>query len=155
MSKDIFKINGFAEIGSLVGRINELLAEGKSPYVAIQEEARDRSQAQNRLMHKWISDIAKSTGHSIVEEAGRIKYTYFVPMMSYAEDQEAVAAQWVIKDLEKRLGYERIVKLLGLSVISSTRHLSVKHFEEALNNMMEGERQHNLTDPISYTGSYK
>lgn len=152
MSKDIFKINGFAEIGVLAGRLNELLASGKSPYVEIKGESIDRSQAQNKTMHMWFKEISKSTGSDVIEEAGRCKFLYFLPILGMSENDESRFAAELLRMIYKQRGYEYLVQALGRSMIESTRLLTVKEFEQALTSMRAGEAMHNLTDPSLYMG---
>ena len=147
---DIFQVNDYEVLGNLNKRINEIWAEGGTPLVKIENKKEERSKAQNRLMHLWFRDIAKSTGHGMAYEAGRCKHQYFLPILAMSEREEAVIANFVARDLEKRYGYERLLKLLGSSTIATTRFLTVKEFEEALNEMQAGEAHHNLTNPDVY-----
>lgn len=143
----IFQVNDYAILGNMIARINKMWADGKTPIVTISDKKIDRSSAQNRLMHMWFRDIAKSTKHGIVYEAGRCKYQYFLPILAMSEREEAVIASFVARETEKRVGYERFLKVLGSSVIGTTRFLTVKEFEEALTAMQFGEAEHNLTNP--------
>lgn len=152
MKPEVFKVTGFEIIGNMVGRLNQLMASGINPVVTIREEDNDRSRAQNRLMHRWFSDIAKTTGNGVIYEAGRCKMTYFLPLLAGSDNEEAVMAHYVATEIYKKVGYEKFCKVIGSSVIGTTRYLSVKQFEEALNNMAEGERLNNLTDPSRLRG---
>lgn len=146
----IFQVKDHGVLGNLVAEITKMWAEGQTPLVSIKDQKEDRSRAQNRLMHMWFRDIAKSTGHGMAYEAGRCKHQYFLPILAMSEREEAVIANFVARDLEKRYGYERLLKLLGSSTIATTRFLTVKEFEEALNEMQAGEAHHNLTNPDVY-----
>lgn len=145
-----FQVNDYAVLGNMTAHINEMWADGKTPIVTISDKKTDRSSAQNRLMHQWFRDIDKSTKQGIIYEAGRCKYQYFLPILQYSEKEEAVIASFVAKETEKRVGFERFLKVLGNSVIGTTRFLSVKEFEQALTDMQIGEAQHNLTNPDNY-----
>lgn len=146
----IFQVKDHGVLGNLVAEITKMWADGQTPLVSIKDQKEDRSRAQNRLMHMWFRDIAKSTGHGMAYEAGRCKHQYFLPILAMSEREEAVIANFVARDLEKRYGYERLLKLLGSSTIATTRFLTVKEFEEALNEMQAGEAHHNLTNPDVY-----
>lgn len=143
----VYQISSYEVLGNFVKEINKMWNEGKDPLVTIQDKREDRSKAQNRLMHMWFRDIAKSTKHGIVYEAGRCKYQYFLPILAMSEREDAIIASFVAKETEKRVGYERFLKVLGSSVIGTTRFLTVKEFEEALTAMQFGEAEHNLTNP--------
>lgn len=144
---NVYQISNYEVLGNFIKKVNAMWSEGKDPLVTIQDKKEDRSKAQNRLMHMWFRDIAKSTKHGRVYEAGRCKYQYFLPILAMSEREEAVIANFVARDLEKRYGYERLLKLLGSSTIATTRFLTVKEFEEALTAMQFGEAEHNLTNP--------
>ena len=146
----IFQVKDHGVLGNLVAEITKMWADGQTPLVSIKDQKEDRSRVQNRLMHMWFRDIAKSTGHGMAYEAGRCKHQYFLPILAMSEREEAVIANFVARDLEKRYGYERLLKLLGSSTIATTRFLTVKEFEEALNEMQAGEAHHNLTNPDVY-----
>lgn len=146
----IFQINGFGVLGNLNAKLNEMMSAGETPIVTISNKSLDRSQAQNRLMQKWFADIHKSTGQGREYESGRCKYQYFLPILQRSEKEEAIIASFVAKETEKRVGFERFLKVLGNSVIGTTRFLTVKEFAEALTEMQIGEAQHNLTNPDYY-----
>lgn len=146
----IFQINGFKEIGTLNAELNAMMADGKTPLVTISDKKIDRSSAQNRMFHQWVRDIDRSTNHGTAYESGRCKYQYFLPVLQRSEKEEAIIASFVAKETEKRVGFERFLKVLGNSVIGTTRFLTVKEFAEALTEMQIGEAQHNLTNPDYY-----
>lgn len=146
----IFQMNDFAVLGNFTARINEMWAEGKVPMVTISDKKVDRSTAQNRLMHMWFKDIAKSTGNSVTEEAGRCKFMYFLPVLGASENEDSRHAAEFLRMVWKERGYEYLVNVLGRSLAESTRLMSVKEFEQALTEMQIGEAQHNLTNPDIY-----
>lgn len=146
----IFQVKNYEVLGNLVAQINKMWAEDKSPLIEIKDKTEDRSKAQNRLMHMWFRDIAKSTGHGVIYEAGRCKYQYFLPLLILSQKEEAVIASFVAQETEKRVGYERFLKVLGTGVIGTTRFLTTQEFAEALTNMQIGEVEHNLSDPVKF-----
>ena len=146
----IFQVKDYQILGNLIAEINRLWTEGKSPLVKIEDKKEDRSKAQNRLMHLWFKDIAKSTGNGVIYEAGRCKIKYFLPVLRYSENEEAKFAIDLCEMIYKQRGYEYLQEALGKSLIESTRKLSVKEFEDALSAMQAGEAEHNLTDPDKY-----
>lgn len=145
-----FQVSNFAVLGNLIAHINSLQAEGKSPLVTVSEKTEDRSGAQNRLMHMWFKDIAKSTGSDVIEEAGRCKFVYFLPVLGMSENDESRFAADLLRMIWRERGYEYLVQALGRSMIESTRLLTTKEFEQALTSMQVGERAHKLTDPTIY-----
>lgn len=145
-----FQVSNFSILGNLIAHINSLQAEGKSPLVTVSDKTEDRSSAQNRLMHMWFKDIAKSTGHGIIYEAGRCKMRYFLPMLRLSSDEKAQFAIDLCEMAYKQKGQEYLIRALGEGLIESTRHLKTKEFEEALTEMQMGESQHKLTDPTIY-----
>lgn len=130
-----------------ITEIRSVMAKGITPLVSISEKKEDRSKAQNRLMHQWFKDINNMTNHGLEFESGRCKYAYFLPVMASSENEEAVDQYWVIKELEKIFGYERVCEMLAKSTIASTSLLKTKEFAQALTAMQQGEYQYCLTDP--------
>lgn len=146
----IFQVKDHGVLGNLVAEITKMWADGQTPLVSIKDQKEDRSRAQNRLMHMWFRDIAKSTGHGIIYEAGRCKMRYFLPLLRASDDEKAQFAIDLCEMAYKQRGQEYLIRALGESLIESTRHLKTKEFEEALNEMQAGEAHHNLTNPDVY-----
>lgn len=152
MSDSVFIVSDFGVLGNLIKHINEVRANGDNPIVSVKIGDLDRSIQQNKLMHLWFRDIAKSKKGSIKMESGRCKYQYFLPILENSRREGARASAFIIKDMEQRYGRERIYKLLGgigssKSIIATTSLLSTKEFNKALTMMQRGEKEHNLTDP--------
>lgn len=145
-----FQVNDFSILGNLTAHINQMWANGEKPLVTVENKTDDRSGAQNRLMHMWFKDIAKSTGNDVIEEAGRCKFVYFLPVLGISENEESRFAADLLRMIYKQRGYEYLVQALGRSMIESTRLLTVKEFEQALTSMQVGERAHKLTNPDVY-----
>ena len=150
MSSEKYQVINFDILGKLIARINEMKSAGKSPLVTVEDKTEDRSGAQNRLMHMWFKDIAKSTGNSVTEESGRCKFMYFLPVLGASENEDSRHAAEFLRMVWKERGYEYLVNVLGRSLAESTRLMSVKEFEQALTEMQIGEAQHNLTNPDIY-----
>ena len=144
-----YQITSANVICDLLIKINELLAEGKKPFVTISEANNDRSLAQNKTLHMWIREIAERTGNDIVYEAGRVKIQYFLPVLRTSESDKAKLAIDICEGVFKARGYEALSVALGTSIIASTRVMSVKEFSTALEMMYAKESIHGLTDPES------
>ena len=150
-----YQITGFEVIGKMMAQIHEMVAQGKKPFVTITEENNDRSLAQNKTLHMWIRDIAKSTGNDVVYEAGRVKIQYFLPVLRSSQNEKAKFAIELCEEVYRKMGYETLSKALGTSVIQSTRVMTVAEFSEALEMMAVGEAGHNLTDPSQHGYEWK
>lgn len=143
-----FQLINYEVVGNMMAYINGMIADGKSPLVTVADKKEDRSSAQNRLMHKWFSDIAEQSGHGVIYEAGRCKIKYFLPILRLSTNEKAIFNIDLCELAFKSRGLEYLSKALGEGLIESTRNLKSKEFEEALTNMQIGESQnYKLTDP--------
>jgi len=145
-----FYVKNNAILQRVIAYIRDIQSKDGVPMVNISNRKEDRSHAQNRLMHKWFKDIHNMTQAGIEYEAGRCKYAYFLPIMATSDNEDAVEAYELIKEIEKLRGYEYTCKALGQSLLPSSRLLSTKEFAQALTEMQQGEWEHCLTDPSLY-----
>jgi len=145
-----FYVKNNAILQRVITEIREIQAKKQVPIVSVLESKKDRSYAQNRLMHKWFKDIHNMTQNGIEYEAGRCKYAYFLPNMAASDNENAIAAYELIREIEQLRGYEYVCQALGKSLIASTRTLTTNEFANALSAMQHGECEYCLTDPSLY-----
>lgn len=59
----------------------------KRPYTVDIEDGRNRSVEQNRLSHKWYTEIAEQTGEAVEDVRARCKLEIGVPIMREASER--------------------------------------------------------------------
>ncbi|WP_322872454.1 hypothetical protein, partial [Acinetobacter baumannii] len=116
-------------------------SEGKPLVVLIAPQEKDRTKAQNRLLHMWFGEMAKRTGDSAesIKYEMKKKFLAKIYLRDNAETQEAyeavIAYRDVIKTLqdeEKKIHtaqYQRIVRMFIKDHVRS-RDATKKQFSE-------------------------
>ncbi len=145
MNAAIFPIPNHTEISKVINFLNlnhaQAAAEGKPLVVLIAPQEKDRSKAQNRLLHMWFGEMAKRTGDSAesIKYEMKKKFLAKIYLRDKVETQEAYEAVLSYRDVIKTLQgeekkihtaqYQRIVRMFIKDHVRS-RDASKKQFSE-------------------------
>ena len=129
-----------------LGKALSFVACAEQPFVLTFAKDRDRTSAQNRLLHKWFAEIAKQKGD---ETAADVKafcnLTYGRPILD-RDDEEWRAAFGYIFD---QLNHAAKIKAIRVLDIPFTRKMRVEQLSEYMDQMGKDYREagFRLTDP--------
>ena len=76
------------------------LDQRKRPFTIDVTDGRDRSSEQNRLSHKWYTEIAEQTGEAVEDVRARCKLEIGVPIMREASDKFRATYDRLIRPLD-------------------------------------------------------
>ncbi|MEV8215744.1 hypothetical protein [Leifsonia sp. NPDC077715] len=140
-----FVIKNHSDINYVIGYLNnnhaKAASEGKPLVVLIAPQEKDRSKAQNRLLHMWFGEMAKRTGDSAesIKYEMKKKFLAKIYLRDNAETQEAYEAVLAYRDVIKTLDgeekkihtaqYQRIVRMFVKDHVRS-RDATKKQFSE-------------------------
>ncbi len=93
----------------------------KRPFTVDIEDGRNRSIEQNRLSHKWYTEIAEQTGEHVEDVRARCKLEIGVPIMREASDKFKKTYDANIR----RLSYDRKLAVIRDMDIPVTRLMNV------------------------------
>lgn len=122
-------------------------AAPKGAVVTIKESGETRTAAQNRLIHRWFSDIERH--HSIGQTAAEIKaqcnLTYGLPILTRDDPEWASAFAYIFKSLN----HEAKLKAIRVLDVPFTRRMGVRQLSEYMDQMQRdyAEMGVRLTDP--------
>ena len=119
----------------------------KPSAVQIVPYAKDRSEAQNRLSHRWYAEISKQGGEYTPEQIkSRCKYHYGIPLLS---DDKAFCVFWE-RVLTTDPTYEQIVDEI-MPITPVTRRMKVSVMAQYLTDIerVHGQK-YKLTIPALY-----
>jgi hypothetical protein len=129
-----------------VALLAERLAARKFPITVTWTQGASRSDAQNKLSHRWYADIARQLGDQTTEEVrAECKRAHGVPILLAANDAFAVSWDRVMG----RLTYEEQVRAVQAFDLPVTRLMTVPQmtaYMEAVQREYAGQGVR-LTDP--------
>jgi len=93
----------------------------KRPFTVDVTDGRDRSAEQNRLSHKWYTEIADQTGEAVEDVRARCKLEIGVPIMREASEKFRATYDRLIRPLD----YDDKLALIRDTDMPVTRLMSV------------------------------
>lgn len=97
------------------------LDQRKRPFTVDVTDGRDRSAEQNRLSHKWYTEIHEQTGEAVEDVRARCKLEIGVPIMREASDRFRATYDRLIRPLD----YDDKLALIRDTDMPVTRLMSV------------------------------
>jgi hypothetical protein len=134
----------------VLGKALHFVACAEQPFTLTFSKDKDRTGAQNNLVHKWFADIAKQKGdESAAEIKALCNLTYGRPILD-RDDEEWKAAFGYIFD---SLSHAAKLKAMRVLDVPITRRMSVVQLSEYMDQMARDYREQGfrLTDPEGWT----
>jgi len=109
---------------------------------------KDRNVAQNRLLYKWLNEIAMQSGNGFGHERGFYKFNYGCPILCRDDDD----FNQVYMALVEIYNYEEMISIMSTGVISVSSIMKIKQCAEYLTSIEQSafERGFQLTHPDDY-----
>lgn len=98
----------------------------KRPFTVDVTDGRDRSSEQNRLSHKWYTEIHDQTGEAVEEVRARCKLEIGVPIMREASDKFKATYDRLIRPLD----YDDKLAIIRDTDMPVTRLMNVTQMTE-------------------------
>lgn len=112
--------------------------------VAVLDGAMDRSQRQNRLLHKWFREVADYRQDVTDKEVkAECNLLFGVPILCRDDDEWRLMWEYIAKSLN----YEFQIKLIRRSKIPITSEMTMKQLNEYMTEMEREYAMVNLTNP--------
>jgi hypothetical protein len=122
------------------------IAQAEMPFLVTFSKDRDRTSAQNRLLHKWFSEIAKQRGDTSKEDVkAECNRQYGFPILR----RDNPVAKYVIEKAIDPLPYEKQLTLIKSGVVAVTSQMSVEQLSEYMSELSTEYRSRgfSLTEP--------
>lgn len=98
----------------------------KRPFTVDVTDGRDRSSEQNRLSHKWYTEIHDQTGEAVEDVRARCKLEIGVPIMREASDKFKATYDRLIRPLD----YDDKLAIIRDTDMPVTRLMNVTQMTE-------------------------
>lgn len=105
----------------------------KRPFTVDVTDGRDRSAEQNRLSHKWYTEIAEQTGEGVEDVRARCKLEIGVPIMREASKKFRETYDANIRDLP----YDRKLAVIRDMDIPVTRLMNVEQMSGYMDTVFQ------------------
>ena len=132
------RINGQQQLDNAINAVKIIKADG-TKEVIIKDFVRNRSLAQNNLMHMWRSDISNCTGESVKECRLRLIKAHMLPILLSSEEAKDDPIKQTVHKLRSayKEGNQKDVEFVFNQYASllSTKDLNVAQFTKMLNNI--------------------
>lgn len=122
------------------------IASAPQPYTVTFSKDRDRTSAQNNLVHKWFAEIAKQRGDTTAQEVkAECNLTYGRPILDRDDDEWSAAFGYIFG----QLNHAAKLKAIRVLDIPFTRRMTVAQLTEYMDQMAADYRQQGfrLTQP--------
>ena len=129
-----------------MANVISFLASAEQPYLVTFSKDRDRSSQQNRLIHKWFTEIAKQRGDVTKEDVkAESNIKYGLPILR----RDNPVSQWVIEKAIDPLPYEKKLAFIKSGAVAITSQMTVPQLQEYMDAMAHDYRAEGftLTDP--------
>ena len=127
-------------------RFQHFMAGMEMPFVATAVKERDRTKAQNRMIHKWFGEIAAHKGDVTMHEVkAACNLSYGKPILMRDDPEWAEAFGQIFETLNHEAKLDAI-RILDLPF---TRRMKVPQLKEYMDQMQKDalSRGIHLTDP--------
>jgi hypothetical protein len=125
-----------------MANVISFLASAEQPYLVTFSKERDRSSAQNRLVHKWFTEISKHRGDTTPADVkAECNLKFGLPILR----RDSSVAQYVIEKAIDPLPYAKKLTFIKSGVMAITSQMSVEQLREYMDEIEAECREQGIT----------